>query len=531
MLPGRRAPIATLRRPVRGGASRPAGGVSVTIAEGVRTSARRTPAATALCEGARELDYRSLVQRANRVSNGAMGSGLAPGDRSAVLSGNRLEFVELVLGLAEAGIPPAMINPRSTPEEIAFLCADSGARMLFVDRSLEEVARDADLPDVERIVVLGGDYERWLADARPDPPATTPGEGDVFCIPYTAGTTGAPKGVLLTHRSRTLTFLAMAAEYGCYGPDDRALALAPLYHGAGFAFAMAPLFLGGSCTIMPRFEPELALRAIDEGRSTSTFMTPTHFSSLFALEPRPLDRYHTGSLTALVSNAAPLSQAMKERIVERFGPDVLFEAYGSTEASIVSNLRPADQLRKQQCVGLPFPMTSVRIQAPDGSEAGAGEIGELFSRSPYLFAGYWGRPEEGAAALRDGWFSAGDLARRDEEGYLYIVDRVDDRIISGGVNIYPREIEETLLRHPAVADAAVFGVPDEHWGEAVQAAVQLRADGAATADELLDFCRRGLAGHKRPKRLRLVGELPRNSAGKILRRSLRERFSGAAEPA
>ena len=214
----------------------------------------------------------------------------------------------------------------------------------------------------------------------------------------------------------------------------------------------------------------------------------------------------------------------KERIVDHFGEDLLFECYGSTEGGIVSNLRPADQLRKLQCVGLPFPLTSVRIIDEDGREVGPGEPGELFSSSPYLFSGYWNRPDETRDAIQDGWFSAGDIAYRDEEGYIYLIDRKNDKIISGGVNIFPREIEEVLLRHPSILEAAVFGIPDERWGEAVHAAVVLQPDTPATKDSIIDFCAGSIARYKLPKQVEFVDTLPRNAAGKILRRELRDPY-------
>lgn len=370
--------------------------------------------------------------------------------------------------------------------------------------------------------MIGDDYERWLAAAKPACPGVAVEEWDTFCIPYTAGTTGTPKGVLLPHRSRALTFFSMAVEYGCCGPEDRALGIAPLFHGAGFAFSVAPLFFGGYCALRSKFEPEQVLRDLDALAITNVFMVPTHFQAIFALGEQALGGPDTSRLKTIVSNAAPLPQAMKERIVERFGDGVLFEAYGSTEASIVSNLRPPDQLRKEQCVGLPFPCTEVRLLDDDGREVPAGEVGELFSRSPYLFNGYWERPQDTERSLRDGWFSAGDLARRDEEGYLYIVDRKNDKIISGGVNIYPREVEEALARHDAVLEAAVYGVPDDYWGEAVFASVVLREGRSVSADELLAFCEPRLARYKLPKGIEFVERLPRNAAGKVLRLKLRE---------
>jgi long-chain acyl-CoA synthetase len=506
-------------------AAHPASYVPIGIADGVRSSARRAPEKIALQEGTRTLTYAELVGRIDRVAGGVLnGLGLTAGQHAAVFAPNCLEFVEIALGLASAGVAPAMVNARSTPAELAYIANDSEARVLFVHSSLEDVARSADLETVERIVVIGGDYEDWLARGRPVRPAPSFQEWDTFCIPYTAGTTGSPKGVLLSHRSRVLTFFAMGVEYGCFTAQDRALAIAPLFHGAGFAFTVAPIFFGGFCAILPRFDPELVLRTLVEHRITNAFMVPTHFTALFGLGENVLSRYDTGTLRTLISNAAPLSQVMKERIVAHFGEGVLFEIYGSTEAGIVSSLIPADQLRKQQCVGLPFPCTTVRLLDARGEDVALGEVGELYSRSPYLFNGYWKQNEETMACFRDGFFSAGDLARRDDEGYIFLVDRKTDMIVSGGVNIYPREVEEVLARHPAVGDVAVFGVPDDYWGEAVRAAVVLRPGQSASEEALLGFCTRSLSPYKRPKAIDFATGLPKNAAGKTLRRNLRERF-------
>jgi long-chain acyl-CoA synthetase len=505
--------------------TRPTSYLPIEITDGVRASALRTPQKTALQEGERTLSYAKLVERIDRVGNGvANGLDLDPGRHSALFAPNCLEFVEIALGLASAGVPPAMVNARSTPAELAHIANDSEARILFVHSSLEEVARSSELDTVDRIVVIGGDYEDWLAQSRPVRPDVSCEEWDTFCIPYTAGTTGKPKGVLLSHRSRVLTFFAMAAEYGCFTAQDRALAIAPLFHGAGFAFAVAPIFFGGGCTILPKFDPELVLSEISQRRITNAFMVPTHFAALFGLGQDTLARHRTETLRTLISNAAPLSQAMKERIVAHFGDHVLFEIYGSTEAGIVSSLHPADQLRKEQCVGVPFPCTTVRLLDEDGHEVDPGEVGELYSRSPFLFNGYWNQPEESSTCFRDGFFSAGDLARQDDEGYIYLVDRKRDMIVSGGVNIYPREIEETLLRHPAVSEVAVFGVPDDYWGEAVRAAVVLRPGESASEEALLEFCTQSLSRYKRPKAIDFPPALPKNAAGKILRRDLREPF-------
>ena len=496
----------------------------VLIADGIRASAKREPQKTALSLGAERLSYAGLVERIDRVSNLAIGGlGLAPGDRAALMAPNCLEFIEIVCGLASVGVAPAMVNPRLTPAEVAYIANDSGARVLFVHESLRETVSEAGFDTVERIVVIGpgGDYEALLAAASAIAPDIAVEETDQFCISYTSCTTGNPKGAILSHRARSLTFFAMAVEYGCYSPDDRAIAIAPLYHGGGFAFALAPIALGGTCEILPRFDPEEVLRRVEELQTTNTFMVPTHFNALFALGESTLRGADVSSLRTVISNAAPLPQATKERVVEWLGDGILHETYGSTEGGIVTNLRPPDQLRKEQCVGRPFPCTEVRLLDADVVDVEAGEVGELYSRSPYLFSGYWGLPEATDEAFRDGWLSVGDMARADDEGHIYIVDRKKDMIISGGVNVYPREVEEVLHEHPAVAEAAVVGVPDDYWGEAVQAVVALRPEQHATAEEIVEFCRERLASFKLPKNVQFTEALPRNAAGKVLRRELR----------
>ncbi len=496
------------------------------IADGIRASAKRAPGKTALSLGEDKLSYKQLVERVDRVSNLAgAGLGLVPGDRAALMAPNCLEFIEIVCGLASAGVPPAMINPRLTPGEVAYIANDAGPRVLFVHESLVDVVRDAELETVERMIVIGGDYEELLGQSHPVAASALVEEWDPFCISYTSGTTGNPKGAVLSHRSRTLTFFAMAVEYGCYSPEDRAIAIAPLYHGGGFAFSVAPIAFGGSCEILPRFDPEQVLRLVEDLAITNTFMVPTHFNALFALDEKLRRGADVSSLRTIIANAAPLPQATKERIVDWLGDGILHESYGSTEGGIVTNLRPPDQLRKEQCVGLPLPCTEVRLLDEEGAEVERGEVGELYSRSPYLFNGYWGLPDETSEAFRDGWLSVGDMARTDEEGYVYIVDRKKDMIISGGVNVYPREVEEVLHEHPAVAEAAVIGVPDEYWGEAVSAVVALRPSASATSEELVEFCGSRLASFKLPKRLEFVDALPRNAAGKVLRRELRESAS------
>ncbi len=496
----------------------------LTIASGVLASAGRTPAKTALRDGARTLTYAMLAERIRRVGNGALaGLGLKPGDNAAIVAPNCLEYAEIVAGLSEVGIAVATVNPRLTADEIAFICNDCGARAVLVAPALEEMVRGAELQTVEKIITLGPAYEDWLSSAAADPAGHRAEEWDPFTIPYTSGTTGKPKGVVLSHRSRVITFFAMASEYGCYSPDDRYLALAPLFHGAGFAFAFATLFFGGHLEVLPAFEPEQVLKKLHEERHGGTFMVPTHFHAIFNLAEKTRAKYRGFDLAAIVSNAAPLPQATKEKIVGYFGDGLLHETYGSTEAAIVTNLRPADQLRKIRSVGQPFPCTRLKLVDDDGNRVARGEVGELYSDSPYLFNGYWQRPEETAATMRDGWVSAGDMAVMDEEGFVYLVDRKKDMIITGGVNVYPREIEEVLHRHPGLNDVAVVGVADDYWGEAVKAFAVREANADTSADEVIAYCKQRLGGYKVPKQVEFIDQIPKNAAGKVLKTDLRRR--------
>ena len=495
---------------------------SITVESGIRAAANRTPRKVALIEGSRRLDYTQLVGRIDGVAAGAVALGLRPGEAAAIVAPNCLEYIEIVCGLAYAGVAAATPSPRLTAPEIGGILGDCGARVVFAAPGMLEAVRSTMAPGT-RVIAIGPEYEDWLGRAHGPPPTVGPAEWDVFSVPYTSGTTGKPKGVMLPHRARALLFGAMAVEYGCYTPDDYALAMAPMCHGAGLAFAMAPVFFGGTCEILTRFEPEALLKQFARTRTTNLFLVPTHLQAMLGLPSPVLGKLRgTHALRTIICNAAPLAQATKLATLDCFGDGLLHETYGSTEVGIATNLRPVDQRHKERCVGLPFPHTELRLLDEAGAPAPVGEVGELFSRSPFGFNGYWNKPAESAACLRGQWVTAGDLARQDEDGFYYIVDRKKDLVISGGLNIYPREIEEVLFAHPAVADAAVVGVPDAYWGEALRAFVVARPGHAPTAETLEAHCRESLAGFKIPHAFVSIDALPRNTAGKVLKTALRQ---------
>ena len=505
------------------------------ISDGLHAVGRRDPQRLALeCEG-RRFTYGELRERVQRVSGAALRElGVNLGDRVAILAPNCAEYPELLCGFSDVGGIVVTLNARSPAAEIAATCRDCSPSVLVAHPSLEAVAREAlalGLGDRKaRLIVLGSEYERWLASHSPIDERELPrfAETEPFTLVYSSGTTGQPKGIVISHRSRALTFHGMAMEYGCYSPDDRFLALAPMSHGAGFAFMMCTLYFGGFVEIATRFDPARVLERLATGRFTGVFMVPTHFQAILALPAETLARYRGAfeALQTIISNAAALPQPLKEKVIDYFGEGLLHETYGSTEAGIVTNIRPQDQLRTQQSVGRAFALNEIRLLAPDGSEVPVGEVGELFSRSPYLFESYWNKPELTAECVREGgWVSAGDLARRDAEGFLYIVDRKKDMLVTGGFNVYPREVEIVLEQHPAVRESCVVGVPDAHWGERVRGFVVLREGQEAEqalADDIVAFARLQLAGYKVPRELGFIDAVPRNVGGKVLKRELRE---------
>ncbi len=503
------------------------GGAPLSIAAGVREFARATPRVTAVIDGDRTLTFTALDERASRLAQRLLTSGLRTGDRVAVLLGNRLEYPEIAAGIAKAGLVMVPLNPRLTPPEARFILEHSGARALVLDDALAGVVGDTVTELGLPALSLGGSqlgpsYDDALAASSAVDPAVAVGERDPFCIAYTSGTTGRPKGVLISHRSRALTFYMSALEWGL-GSGRVSAAIAPMYHGAGFAFGFAPVFTGGTVTMLRAWDPEEMLALVARDHVQSAFLVPTHAQMIRALGEGATGRHDLSSLDTLYFNAAALPWALKEWVMAEFPDCGVHELYGSTEGGIVTNLRPVDQRRKPGSVGHPWYMTEIRVVDDEGRPVAPGEPGELFSRSPYLMNGYHDDDAATeACTTEDGFLTCGDIVTLDDEGYVSIVDRKKDLIISGGVNVYPREIEEVLATHPAVAEAAVIGAPDPTWGESVVAYVVLRPGATLEPESLEGHCRTGLAGYKIPRRWEVATSLPRNAAGKVLKTSLRE---------
>ncbi|MCF2532117.1 class I adenylate-forming enzyme family protein [Yinghuangia soli] len=509
------------------------GGAALNMANGVREFAQSCPDRAAVVDGSRTLTYRALDDRANRLACALLDCGLSPGDPVAVLLPNCLEFPEIATGLARAGLPMVPLDPRQTAAETEWIVRHSGARALVLDDALAGLA--AGVADVAapgggsagvdvvlslRGTTAGPAYEGVLAGARAVDPHVPVGDLDIFGIQYTSGTTGNPKGVLVTHRSRVLQAYLAALEWGL-GAGRASIAVAPMYHGAGFLFGFAPVLTGGTVSMLPRWDPEEMLAMTERVGAQSVFLVPTHAQTIRALGEDVLGRHDLSTLDTLYFNVAALPVALKQWVMDAFPKCGVHELYGSTEAGVVTNLRPEHAAGKWGSVGHAWYMTEVRLVGDDGLPVGPGEPGELFSRSPFLMQGYLGDPAATTACTTDdGFLTCGDIAVADDEGFLSIVDRKKDMIISGGVDIYPREIEEAVATHPAVAEAAVVGAPDETWGERIVAYVVLRPGGVLDATALDEYLRPRVASYKLPRELHLIDALPRNAAGKVLKRAL-----------
>ncbi len=521
------------------------------------------PAHLALVEEGRKLDYRALGTRVNRLAQGLLSIGLRRGDRLALMLPNRAEFLEATFCGRLAGFPTVPIGWRLKAREARHLLEDSGARAVVFDGALAETVRAAadGLPapefriavgspegrdDLRRSRKAGGapgasgartlqsaepsdlsgsgavDYEELLAgapDGEPDhdPRAPTPG---MF---YTSGTTGAPKGAYRDSRVRdTEQMRLIIREFG-FRPEDVHLAAGPLYHSAPYRFAVMHLLLGATVVLHREFDPEGFLRAVQERRATTAFVVPTMLARINDLPDAVKRRYDLSSMRSLVVAGAPCPFQVKEGTVRLFG-SCLYEFLGSTETGINTLLKPEDQLRKPGSCGKVFPGNEVRLLDEKGREVPGGHPGLLYVKNGGLITAYHKRPEDTRRSFRDGFLTVGDVARMDEEGYLYIVDRKIDMVISGGVNLDVPLYLHPAHSHPAVADAAVIGVPDEEWGESLKAFVVRRPGATLTAEEAIEFCKQNLASYKKPKSVEFVDALPYGPSGKVLKRELRERY-------
>ncbi|MDT0482678.1 MULTISPECIES: acyl-CoA synthetase [Streptomyces] len=484
--------------------------------------ARKTPHRTALIHGDTTFTYAELHTRVTRLAHALRARGIRRGDRVAYLGPNHPSYLETLFAAGSLGAVFVPLNTRLAGPEIGYQLSDSGARALVYGPSHAGLV--AGLPgstDVRTYVEVGPEYEQLLAEAAAEPIDEPVTADDTCIIMYTSGTTGRPKGAMLTHGNLTWNAINVLVDTDLIS-DERALVSAPLFHTAGLNMLTLPVLLkGGTCVLVEAFEPNATFDLIEQHRITFMFGVPTMFEQV-ARHPRWADA-DLSSLRILTCGGSPVSTPLIAAYQER-GLTFL-QGYGMTEASPGTLFLDAEHaIGKAGSAGVPHFFSDVRVVRPDLAPVDVGETGEVVLRGPHVMPGYWGLPEETAASFADGWFRSGDAARVDEDGYVFIVDRIKDMIISGGENIYPAEIEDLLLGHPDIAECAVIGVPDDKWGEVPRAVVVPREGASPDPDEVLASLAGRLAKYKIPKSVVIADGLPRTASGKLLKSRVRKRF-------
>ena len=505
--------------------------------------ARLFPGKTGARDLERSLTFRQWNARACRLANALLGLGLRKGDRIAVLAYNCLEWAEIYAATAKAGLVTVPVNFRLTALEAAYIIENAEVSAIIVQDDLLGVVEEMG-PGLsvarDRIIRFGGapmsgyrDYEALMGAASDAEPQQHHSLADPWTLMYTSGTTGNPKGAVRSHRGAANMALVTAIELGL-SRDDGALLVMPMCHANSLYFFGAFAYCGASTTIYSRksFDPEECVRTLAQGGSTFTSLVPTHYIMMLTLSAEVKARHDLSRVRKLMISSAPARADTKRSVMEMFSNSGLFELYGSTEAGWVTMLHPHEQFDKlgtvgRECIG----SAPIKLLDDAGREVPDGETGELYSCNPYTFDGYWKLPAKTKEAFRGNYCSVGDMARRDGDGYIRLVDRKSNMIITGGENVYPSEIEAAIGAHPMVKDVAVVGVPHEKWGESVFAIVVPHQGAALTEADLAEWTKERLAGYKRPRTFAFIADhdMPRNATGKILHRELKARYTHDAK--
>jgi acyl-CoA synthetase (AMP-forming)/AMP-acid ligase II len=509
----------------------------MTVAEWIRRCARRTPDALAFVDGERRFSYAQFNERANRHANGLVALGLQRGDRVAVLMNNTVEAVEALAATAKTGMIHVPINFRLAAREVKTVLEHSGSSLLLVDAEYAAVVAQAGaVATLKRVIVVrpgdpASDYERWLAAQPAAEPDIDVSADDDFFICYTSGATGNSKGVLHQHRQSVAHAPVVNLSYGL-DASSKLLLVYPHNSIASINMFYVPAWLCGAAVVLTdqrNFNAERWLALVEQEKVTHCHLVPTMLFRI--LESARLKTTDCSSLRTIGYGSAPMPTERVERLMEAFG-NILIQGYGMTEvSSIAAILDKKDHLdailhhreRLNACGRAAFGC-ELRVVDDDGKDVATGSVGEIVFRGPQLMSGYWNEPDKTAETIKDGWLYSGDMARLDDEGYIYIVDRKKDLIISGGANISSREVEEALYWHPSVREAGVIGRADEEWGERPHAFISLNPGTSATPAELLAFCRERIAHYKCPAAIDIIDELPKNAVGKILKTELRARL-------
>jgi acyl-CoA synthetase (AMP-forming)/AMP-acid ligase II len=510
------------------------------IGEVLTANARFFPKKIGVRDLERAMTFFQWNARSCRLANALLGLGLRKGDRVAVLAFNCLEWAEIYAATAKAGLVAVPVNFRLLGPEIRYIVENCEAAALIVQDdlvgSVEEIR--SELPIAPRNYLHFGrsvcppgyrGYEDLLAAARDGEPRVPVRPEDPWTLMYTSGTTGKPKGAIRSHRGIALLSFMTDIELSLRR-DDSALLVMPMFHANSLYFFSAFTCRGAACSIYSRnsLDPEHLVRTLAEDGATFTSLVPTHYVMMLGLPASVREKHNVDRVSKLMISSAPAPRETKLETMEFFRNSGLFELYGSTEAGFVTMLHPDEQFTKLGSVGREYVGSApIRLLDPEGNEVAGGDVGELYSCNPHTFDGYWRLPEKTAEAFRGGYCTVGDMARRDADGYIYLVDRKSNMIISGGENIYPSEVEALLRSNPKVKDVAVIGLPDRKWGERVHAVVILRDAASSSPDELLGWCKDRIAGYKRPRSLSIIREeeMPRTATGKVLHRELKAGYA------
>ena len=490
------------------------------LAQNLTTTAERHGERPAVRLDDLVLSYDQLLDGARRVNGLLQSHGVGPGDRVGLVLPNVPAFPVLFYGALAAGAVVVPMNPLLKAREVQYYLEDSGASIVFAWHAMaEEAAKAANTVGIDCVPVDPADFADLLAQHEPVDAVVEREDGDTVVLLYTSGTTGQPKGAELTH-ANLATNASMSAETLVeLTPDDVVMGCLPLFHCFGLTCGLNASVVAGSClTLIPRFDARKALEVIGRDRVTVFEGVPTMYAGMLHVEDA--DSFDVSSLRTCISGGSAMPVEVMKNFEKAFGCMVL-EGYGLSETSPVASFNQPDKERKPGSIGLPVRGVELKLVDGDGNDVPTGEVGEIAIRGENVMKGYWGRRDATKEAIPDGWFRSGDMARQDEDGYYFIVDRKKDLIIRGGYNVYPREVEEALYEHEGVAEVAVIGIPDDSLGEEVGAAVALKKGEHADEDELRDFAKERLAAYKYPREVRIVDDLPKGPTGKILKKELR----------
>jgi long-chain acyl-CoA synthetase len=466
-----------------------------------------------------ELSYEALEAGSSRVAGLLAAKGIGPGDRVGLMLPNLPYFPFAFFGVLRLGAVVVPMNPLLKEREVAFHLSDSGAKALVAWQQFADAARaGADQAGAELVVVEPGEFEKHLAEAEPVDDIAERDDDDTALILYTSGTTGTPKGAELTHENlRSATQISV--DLVDSGPETVTFGALPLFHVFGLTSGLNSCVRVGAClTLLPRFDPAKALEIVQRDKVTTFLGVPTMYAAMLHQDDR--DSYDTSSLDLCVSGGAAMPVEILRGFEEAFGCKIL-EGYGMSETCAIASFNRPDRERKPGSIGIPVPGVEMKLADGDGNEVPRGEVGEILIRGPVVMKSYWNRTDATAETLDEGgWLHSGDMAHVDEDGYFFIVDRKKDMIIRGGFNVYPRELEEVLYEHPAVAEAAVIGIAHDSLGEEVGAAVALKSGQEASVEELRAFVKERVAAYKYPRVVWIADTLPKGPTGKILKREI-----------